>query len=102
MNDGVTITFELRLKPEAVDGFVQIAPQILQSPSEFDGFRGLRIVQHKDDPTRILFVEKWDSEEAYKAYLAVRMPEGNMGQLGQIVTSTETNIWSNVLGEIAR
>ena len=72
MSEGVTITFEMKLKPEAAAMFPQMGPQILASPSEFPGFRSLRIVQHKDDPTRIMFIEKWDREEDYKAYIAER------------------------------
>ena len=102
MSDGVTITFEMKLKPEAAAMFPQMGPQILASPSEFPGFQSLRIVQHKDDPTRIMFIEKWDCEEDYKAYIAERTKGGQMGQLGQIVENTQTNVWPTVIGEISR
>src|SRR5690349_23855922 len=100
MADGITVTLELRLKPEAVDIFPQHAPRILESPSEFPGFRSLRIVQHKEDRARILFVEEWDSEEAYHAYLEARTQGGNIGQLAQIVSESTTTIWSIKLGEV--
>lgn len=102
MSDGVTVTFEMKLKPEVVDMFSSLGPQICASPSEFPGFRGLRIVQHKDDPARILYIEKWDREEDYKAYIAERTRGGQMAALGEMVMSTEMNVWPNVIGEISR
>lgn len=97
--DGVTITFEMRLKPEAVTGFLQGAPMMLQGTADFPGFRSLRIVQHKDDPTRVLFVERWDSEEAYRKYIAWRVERGEMAGIAQAVTSMETNVWPNLVIE---
>jgi heme-degrading monooxygenase HmoA len=102
MSDGVTITFEMKLKPEVVPIFPQMGPQILASPSQFPGFRSLRIVQNKDDPARILYIEKWDTEADYKAYIAERTRGGEMGKLAEMVTATDMNVWPTLIGEIAR
>jgi hypothetical protein len=49
-----------------------------------------------------MFIEKWDREEDYKAYIAERTKGGQMGQLGQIVENTQTNVWPTVIGEISK
>src|SRR5439155_6634914 len=96
---GVTITFEMKLKPEAVEGFGQAAPVMLEGAAAFEGCQTIRIVQHKDDPTRILFVERWDSEEAYAKYIAWRTERGDMESLAQMVVSTDGNVWPTLLAE---
>jgi len=98
-SDGVTITFHMTLKPEAVDGFLQAAKGMLEGTSTFPGFRSIRIVQHKDDPTKILFVERWDSEDAYRKYIAWRTEQGAMAAMAQAVVSMETNVWPNLVVE---
>jgi quinol monooxygenase YgiN len=98
-SDGVTITFHMTLKPEAVEMFVQAAPTLLEGTTTFPGFRSIRIVQHKDDPTKVLFVERWESEEAYRKYIAWRTEQGAMDGMAQMVTAMETHVWPNVLVE---
>jgi heme-degrading monooxygenase HmoA len=95
--DGVTITFELRLKPEAVDFFKGAAAGMLEGAKGFPGFRNIRIVQHKDDATRMLFVERWDSEQAYQDYIAWRVSRGEMDGLKEFAVGTETNVWPNLV-----
>ena len=96
---GVTITFELRLKPEAVDFFKGAAAGMLEGAKSFAGFRTIRIVQHKDDPTRILFVERWESEEAYASYIAWRASRGELEGLKAFAVSAETDVWPNLVTE---
>ena len=98
--DGVTVTFELRMKPEALAGFLEALPGMLKETATFEGFRSIRIVQNKDDPTRVLFVELWDSEEAYGKYIAFRTQRGDMENLGQLVNSTEMNMWPTLVIQI--
>lgn len=97
--DGVTITFELRLKPEAVDFFKGAAGGMLEGARNFAGFRTIRIVQHQDDPTRMLFVEQWDSEHAYQSYIAWRVSRGEMDGLAAFAVGTETNVWPHLVTE---
>jgi quinol monooxygenase YgiN len=97
--DGVTITFEMGLKPEAVALFLQAAPGMMTETAAFPGCQAVRIVQHKDDPTRLLFVERWDSEEAYGKYIAWRMERGDFESLGPMLTSTETNVWPTLIAQ---
>jgi heme-degrading monooxygenase HmoA len=98
--DGITITFELRLKPEVVSGFLEGFPHMIKETSEFPGFRSIRVVQHKDDPARVLLVEHWDSEDAYNKYIAWRAERGDFDTLGQVTNSTEVNVWPTLVVQI--
>jgi quinol monooxygenase YgiN len=97
--DGVSITFELRLRPEAAEGFVGNIQEMLKGTAAFPGFRAIRIVQHKDEPGRFLFIERWDSEQAYREYLAWRAKEGAMDSLRQAALGMEANVWPILIGE---
>lgn len=97
--DGVTITFDFRLKPEAAGPFLQGAPALLEATAQAEGFRGIRVVQAKDDPTRIMFIERWDSEDAYRKYIAWRTERGDMDAFGQAIVSAETTVWPTLILE---
>jgi quinol monooxygenase YgiN len=98
--DGVTITFELRLKPEAVSGFLQGIPHLIKETSEFEGFKTIRVVQHRDDPTRVLFVELWANEKAYQNYIAWRTERGDMDNVARLANSVEVNVWPNLIVQV--
>lgn len=89
--EGVSITFALTLKPEMVGPFTSNGE--IGAARTFPGFRSIRLVQHKDDPTRVLFIERWDSEAAYKAYVDWQVGQGGMEQIRQITTRMQTDVW---------
>jgi quinol monooxygenase YgiN len=97
MTDDVTVTFEITLPPEAADGFSRMSSEGLQATRDFPGCRDVRIVRHKDDPCRFLFVERWDSEDAYRAYIAWRTERGEFQGLQAMAKKIETNIWPQVI-----
>jgi quinol monooxygenase YgiN len=45
----------------------------------FEGCAGVETLVDVKDPTRITIIERWDSKEANKAYLAWRQGEGAEG-----------------------
>lgn len=99
MSDGISITFELNLKPEVAAGFIGVGQGILQETQKFAGFRNVRVVQHKQDPNRLLFIERWDSENAYHEYIAARTATGELAGMQSLATKTETNFWPHVIAE---
>ncbi|MBA2933778.1 antibiotic biosynthesis monooxygenase [Sphingomonas sp. CGMCC 1.13654] len=76
MSDGVTITFEMILKPGMGDVVVERLPAMLDETEQRPGYRDIRVVRHKDNPDRILLIETWDSEGHYRDYLAWRASRG--------------------------
>ena len=98
--DGVIVTFEMQLRPEILEPYLKNADKMLVDTAKFPGYRKIRIVQNKDDPTRLLFIEHWDSEEDYRKYIAWRKERGDLDRLSQTTVSTETRIWPNLVIEV--
>lgn len=97
MTKDVTITFDITMKPEAAEGFGLMGGQALDGTRTFPGCIEVRIVRHKDDPSRFLFVERWESEEAYRNYIAWRTERGEFQGLQAMATKIETNVWPDVI-----
>ena len=95
--DGVIVTFEMELKPEVVEGYLANAGKMLVDTAKFPGYRKIRIVQNKDEPNRLLFIEHWDSEEDYRKYIAWRQERGELDRLKLTTISTTTRIWPNLV-----
>lgn len=100
MNDDVTVTLEITLKPESVEGFSRMGGEGLEATKNFPGCREVRIVQHKDNPCRFLFVERWESEEAYRSYIAWRTERGEFQGMQVMATNIGTNIWSRLIAAV--
>lgn len=91
MTDKVTVTLGLTLKPEAVDAFCASLPEAIKETATRPGFGSIRIVR---DGTRVLFIETWDSEADYDAYIAWRTETGMMDMMAQILAAPpEKSIW---------
>lgn len=99
MSDGISITFALNLKPEVATGFIGMGQGILHETAKYPGFRNVRIVQHKQEPNRLLFIERWESEGAYHNYIAARTATGELAGMQSLAVSTETNFWPNLIAE---
>ena len=98
--DGVIVTFEMELRPEIVEGYLANADKILVDTAKFPGYRKIRIVQNKDEPNRLMFIEEWDSEADYRKYIAWRQERGDLDRLTQTTISTTTRIWPNLVVEV--
>jgi quinol monooxygenase YgiN len=98
--DEVSITYEFRLKPEAAETFVAGLPAGLKVTATRPGFRSIRAVRHKDDPTRVLLIERWASEAAYRDYLAWRQETGGIKGMADAVAGSEMNVWSTLIAEV--
>ncbi len=77
-DDGVTVVLRSKIKPETWDEYVPFIHEMLKVTATKPGFRSLRAVSNKDNPYELLFIEEWDSEEDYQAYLKFRIDNGDM------------------------
>lgn len=93
----VTVTFEIVLPLQVAEGFSHMGADALEATKAFPGCREVRIIRHKDDPCRFLFVERWDSEAAYREYIAWRTERGEFQTLLAMASKVETNIWPVVV-----
>lgn len=97
MNSDVVVTMDLTLTPEAGPHFAQMDHSALEGTRKFPGCRGVQIVAHKEDAHRFLFVERWESEEAYRSYIAWRSERGEFQALEAMAASMKVDIWPRTL-----
>lgn len=91
----VTVTLTLNIKEEAVEGFCAGFPEMLKDTSRFAGFQAIRVLRHASDPSRVILIEDWDSEEAYNAYIAWRTERGDMDEMAAVIAAPPSvEIWS--------
>ena len=73
----MTAFLELRVKPEALDqGLHAELHAILSDTRAFDGCLGVEVLIDAADPTHVVVVERWASEERDAAYRAWRAGDG--------------------------
>ncbi len=73
----ITALLEMRVKPEALDqGLHAQLHAILTDTRAFEGCLGVDVLIDTADPTHIVAVERWASEERDAAYRAWRAGDG--------------------------
>ncbi len=73
----ITAFFEIRVRPETLDQGVHAElHKILSDTRAFEGCLAVEVLIDSEDPTHIVAVEKWESEEHDTAYRAWRAGEG--------------------------
>ena len=86
----ITALLELRVKPETLDqGLHAELHKILTDTRAFDGCLGVDVLIDNDDPTHLIAVERWESEEHDAAYRAWRAGAGAGGpaSLGAVLAA---------------
>lgn len=92
--DGVFVTLELKLKPGQMADFAKSLPSVLDETRQFDGFIDIAAYRHESDPDRLVLAERWQSAEAYHAYIAWRVSTGFMDSLAEVLAAPPTvEIW---------
>jgi len=73
----ITAFFEIRVTPESLDQGVHAELHaILSDTRAFEGCLGVEVLIDAADPTHIVAVERWESEEHDAAYRAWRAGDG--------------------------
>ena len=96
--NGVKVTLKVKLQPEAADGFCAALPEMVKDTAKRPGFRDLCVVRHATEPGTMIFIETWDSEQAYHDYIAWRTERGEMDGMASIVTEPpQLDFWPVVV-----
>ncbi len=83
----ITAFLELRVKPETLDqGLHAELHAILRDTRAFEGNLGVDVLIDTADPTHIVLVERWASEDRDAAYRAWRAGDGQTN-LASLVTT---------------
>ncbi len=86
MLDGITVTVAVNLKPEFADSFFdEWLPELQKETALFEGVRSVRALRQLAEPTKVMFVDIFDSLESAQKYFAWRESSGALKQLGELL-----------------
>ena len=97
----IDITFRFKLKPDIADAYCAGLPEILEDTAKRPGFEAIKVVRNKEDPTVVLMIERWESEQAYQDYIAWRTERGDIaGFIAVLDGEPELAIWPAVVADL--
>ncbi|EFF89133.1 MULTISPECIES: putative quinol monooxygenase [unclassified Streptomyces] len=79
------VIFEMTVKAGRFDDLRKWFLEKLPGTRDFEGNISVEVVRDQDDPTRIVFVEKWDARQDFERYLAWRTETGVVAELGELL-----------------
>ncbi len=83
----VTVTLELRLKPDAVQAAREVMGRALKDTRAFAGNLRTDVLVDEDDEAHWLIYELWASVEHDEAYRAFRAGEGKLTELPPLLAA---------------
>jgi quinol monooxygenase YgiN len=92
MTMAVTVTLELRFKPDEVAAGRELMGRVLQDTRAFEGNARTDVLIDEDDEAHWLIYELWDTVEADEAYRAFRAGEGKITQLPPLLAAPPVKI----------
>lgn len=94
MDEYVTITMLVELKPERASAIIEDLPNILEVTSKAAGFRRIRAVREDPSSNRLIIIEEWDSEDHYKNYVVDRRAKGDLQNfVSSMAQPPQVGIW---------
>jgi quinol monooxygenase YgiN len=77
----VVVLVDLNVKADRVDDLISYIAGVIDGTRAYDGCELMTMVVNQDDPSNVLFVERWETRAKYEAYLAWRTETGSMENL---------------------
>jgi len=88
----VTVTLELRFKPDEVGAARELFGRALQDTRAFDGNIRTDVLIDEDDEAHWLIYELWESVDHDEAYRKFRAGEGKLTQLPPLLAASPVKI----------
>lgn len=89
----VMVTLDLDVKPEVIEPMCAGLPEMIKDTAKRPGFIEIRIVR-LPGTNRVLFVERWASEQAYHDYIAWRTERGDMDGFAEgLASPPQMTVW---------
>ena len=88
----VTVTLELRFKPDEVAAGREIFARALQDTRAFEGNVRTDVLVDEDDEAHWLIYELWETVEHDEAYRRFRAGEGKLTQLAPLLAAPPVKI----------
>ncbi|MFK4446994.1 pimeloyl-ACP methyl ester carboxylesterase/quinol monooxygenase YgiN [Caballeronia udeis] len=93
--DAITVTLLMNVKEDFAADFVGGLSALMRETSSSPGARSVRAFRNAERANAILFVEEWESEAAFKRYIAWRTERGDMARLTRMLSKpAEITTWS--------
>lgn len=88
MSKEITVTVALNLKPAHADSFFNDwLPELQKQTIAFQGVRAARALRQESEPTKVLFIDVFETAEAAQNYFHWREQSGDLKKLAEILTS---------------
>ena len=87
MSNSVTITVTMTVRPDAVETMLGMIPGLLTGMLTRPGVLGGRALQNPAEPTKLLFIDEFETVEASEAYFKWRAERGDLDRLGALLTA---------------
>jgi quinol monooxygenase YgiN len=88
----VTVTLELRIKPDSVAAARDVMGRALKQTRAFEGNVGTDVLVDQDDEGHWLIVETWETVEHDEAYRSFRAGEGKVTELPPLLAQPPVKI----------
>jgi len=85
MAKGVKVTVFLSVKSDQVSPLLAMIPGLQSETLSRPGVRSTEALQNPATPTKLLFIDEFDSVEAGEAYLQWRAQRGDLEKLGALL-----------------
>jgi quinol monooxygenase YgiN len=96
MTEPTTITNKLTLKAEAADEFCAKIPEMIKDTAKRPGFKNIKVFRNTEN--QIIFIEQWETEQAFKDYIAWRNETGVLAQISAVLDGPrELAFWPTLL-----
>lgn len=79
--DQLTMLAELAVKPDRIEEFLDYAVANLQLSRSYPGNVTFEILTNETEPSKVIFYEVWESQQAQQAYIAWRVQAGDLTKL---------------------
>ena len=86
----IVVLLDFRVKPDVIEESKQFFKKILPETRAYAGCLGVDVYNNADDPTNIIFYERWQSKEHYQKYFAWRTASGFMETFGAKLAGAPT------------
>lgn len=85
----------MNVKEGLAEEFFSGLPASIRETSSSPGARSIRAFRSAENANAILFVEEWESDEAFRKHIAWRTGRGDMERRGQMLSQPpEIATWS--------
>jgi quinol monooxygenase YgiN len=93
----VVVLLDFRVKPDVIEESKKFFQKTLPETRAYPGCEGLDVYSNADNPTNIVFYERWQSKEHYQKYFAWRTGNGSMDEFGKKLAEPPTIRYFNRL-----